>query len=618
MTLTDHTHKQRRQRAFVRQNERLTRRLTALRGRSDQLATLRLIIVLSGAVISFAALTLSGITVAALVLALSLIAFLAAVRAHSRLKRAVLRLYYWRSLREAHLARMALDWAHIPPPEPHTPDPNHPFEIDLDLSGAHSLHTLLDTAVTVQGSARLRDWLLNTTPEPADIAARQALVRELLPLQTFRDKLTLHYRLAARGDSARWDAARLTDWLNRHSSAPRTQVALQGRLRGLMGLAALNAVAFVLANLGVIAGSVWVVTQVAYLGAFFGSVRAGIFDEALALDDLLARLAAVLGSLERHPYRAGSALAALCAPFRRREPSAALRRLNTILAAASVQRNPFLWLFVNGILPWDVFWAVRLAKQRAALAAHLPQWLEALFTLEASASLANHAYLNPHYTFPEMVAEGALFEGEALGHPLIADVGKVYNSFRFDQIGQIALITGSNMAGKSSFLRALGLNLCLAYSGGAVEAKHLRLGVLRLYSCIRVSDSVTDGFSYFYAEVRRLRALLDALHSADPYPLLFLIDEIFRGTNNRERLIGSRAYIQALAHGRGVGAISTHDLELVHLAESVPLLANWHFREEVRDGQMIFDYQLRPGPCPTTNALRIMALAGLPVPEGVQ
>ncbi|MCE7949370.1 MAG: hypothetical protein DYG88_18280 [Chloroflexi bacterium CFX4] len=616
MTLTDHTTKQRRQRAFARQNERLTRHLAALRARSDHLATLRLIVVLGGAALSFAALTLSGISAALLSLALSLIAFIAAVRAHSRLKGAVLRLYYWRTLREAHLARMALDWACIPPPEPHTPDPNHPFEIDLDLSGAHSLHALLDTAMTVQGSARLRDWLLNTTPDAANIAARQALVRELLPLQTFRDKLALNYRLAARGDSDRWDAARLTDWLNRHGGAGYSR-ELGNRLRLLVGLAALNAAAFVLANLGVIAGAVWAATQVIYLGLFFGSVRAGIFDEALALDDLLARLAAILSGLEMHRYRDGSALAALCAPFRRREPSAALRRMNTILAAASLQRNPFLWLFVNGILPWDVFWAARLAEQRAALAAHLPQWLEALFTLEASASLANHAHLNPHYTFPEIVTEGALFEGKALGHPLIADTGKVYNSFHFDQIGQIALITGSNMAGKSSFLRALGLNICLAYSGGAVEAAGLRLGLLRLYSCIRVSDSVTDGFSYFYAEVRRLRALLEALHSADPRPLFFLIDEIFRGTNNRERLIGSRAYIQALAHGRGVGAISTHDLELVHLAESVPLLANWHFREDVRDGQMIFDYQLRQGPCPTTNALRIMALAGLPVSEDI-
>jgi DNA mismatch repair ATPase MutS len=143
----------------------------------------------------------------------------------------------------------------------------------------------------------------------------------------------------------------------------------------------------------------------------------------------------------------------------------------------------------------------------------------------------------------------------------------------------------------------------------------LQTGLLRLFTCIKVSDSVTDGISYFYAEVRRLKALLRACEAEEPLPLCFLIDEIFRGTNNRERLIGSRAFIHALARGHGVGVISTHDLELVTLADTVPSIRNYHFREEVHDGRMVFDYQLRPGPCPTTNALQIMQMEGLPIAE---
>jgi DNA mismatch repair ATPase MutS len=191
----------------------------------------------------------------------------------------------------------------------------------------------------------------------------------------------------------------------------------------------------------------------------------------------------------------------------------------------------------------------------------------------------------------------------------------VNNDFRAASLGSIYIITGSNMAGKSSFLRTLGVNLALAYAGGPVFARAFETRLFRLYTSIRVADSVTDGFSYFYAEVRRLQGLLAALNGEDERPLFFLIDEIFRGTNNQERLIGSQSYVKALVGGNGVGLIATHDLELAKLADGSPQIRNFHFRDGVADGRMVFDYRLHPGPCPTTNALKIMALAGLPVGE---
>src|SRR5258705_3874820 len=207
-----------------------------------------------------------------------------------------------------------------------------------------------------------------------------------------------------------------------------------------------------------------------------------------------------------------------------------------------------------------------------------------------------------------------LFDSRALGHPLLKREAKICNDFSLDQHQKIVILTGSNMAGKSTFLRTVGVNLCLAYVGAPVNASSLRVSLFRVFTCIKVSDSVQDGLSYFYAEVKRLKALLSATERDDDLPVLFLIDEIFRGTNNRERQIGSRAYVRALANRRtAVGIIATHDLELTRLADEIPGIANFHFREEVRDGKMVFDYRLRPGPCPTTNALDIMALEGLPV-----
>jgi DNA mismatch repair ATPase MutS len=170
------------------------------------------------------------------------------------------------------------------------------------------------------------------------------------------------------------------------------------------------------------------------------------------------------------------------------------------------------------------------------------------------------------------------------------------------------------MSGKSTFLRTVGINLCLAQAGAPVCASLFEWAWVRLATCIRVDDSLEAGLSFFYAEVKRLKSLLDATTDRAQPPVLFLIDEIFKGTNNRERLIGSRSYISALSQSNGFGLVTTHDLELTDLDKTVPGLRNAHFQETVEAGSLQFDYKLKPGPCPTTNALRIMELEGLPVP----
>jgi DNA mismatch repair ATPase MutS len=235
--------------------------------------------------------------------------------------------------------------------------------------------------------------------------------------------------------------------------------------------------------------------------------------------------------------------------------------------------------------------------------------------LETVSALAGYGWLNPQSTFPTFHADKSVpvFVGQGIGHPLLPDERKVRNDFTINHLGEVAILTGSNMSGKSTLLKALGVNLALAYAGGVVDVQALHTLRFRLFTCIKVSDSVMDGISYFYAEVQRLRALLNDLADDQDLPLFFAVDEIFRGTNNRERLIGSRAYIRALVGQRGVGLISTHDLELIRLEDEVAGVTNYHFRDDVIKGRMVFDYRLRRGPSPTTNALRIMALEGLPV-----
>ncbi|MDX1992459.1 MAG: hypothetical protein SF029_08720 [bacterium] len=603
--------------ALENQLQRLDRRLRELYQRSDQFTRWRLSVFLVGAVISFAAASLEnrlGLLAAVLFLAI----FVGVARAHGQIKTAIQRFSLWKQIKAEHLARLRLDWERLPRPTVEDFPPEHPFALDLDMIGERSVHHLLDTAISQGGSERLADWLLTTRPDLPTIQRRQTVLRTLIPLDTFRDKLTLSARMVSIGLREQFDGIRLLRWLEAQP-ADRVSV-LRGTLSLLLPLAALHVGLFLLSRL-VTEGfltQVWILALVAYLGVSVLQWRrlGGLFDEALRLRAELSRLEAVLHYVETSPHTRLPALRQVCAPFLEADsrPSRQLRRVGRVLSAASLQRNPVLWLWVNLVFPWDVFFAYQLERSKRDLAEALPRWLDALHELEALNALATFAALNPGHVFPTL-EPNAVFKGAKLGHPLIPAATRVTNDFALDSLGRVVIITGSNMSGKSSFLRTLGVNLQLAYAGGVVAAEGFHAGLFRTFACIRVSDSVVDGFSYFYAEVRRLKALLLALREVDAQPLFFLIDEIFRGTNNRERLIGSRAYIRALVGGNGTGLISTHDLELVRLADDIPQIENRHFREEVHDGRMVFDYALRSGPSPTTNALKIMRLEGLPVEE---
>jgi hypothetical protein len=372
----------------------------------------------------------------------------------------------------------------------------------------------------------------------------------------------------------------------------------------------------VLASLEVIP-QIWPLTLLLYIGAMLllQSRIATAWGELQDLENALTHFQVVFRYLELRCYDNTPGVAAICASFvdKSKRPSVEMKRLGRLAAALGVRTNPLLSLLIHLLVPWDFFFTYRLELVKAEIAHLLPRWLDAWYELETLNSLANFAYLNPHYVFPEISDDTTRFDVHNIGHPLLKPKTKVCNDFELAHGQKIVILTGSNMAGKSTFLRTIGVNLCLAYAGATVNADRLEVSLFRLFTCIKVSDSVQDGLSYFYAEVKRLQALLAATKVDDPLPVLFLIDEIFRGTNSRERLIGSRSYIRQLSKSNAVGLVATHDLDLIKLADEIAGVTNLHFREEVYDGRMVFDYRLRPGPCPTTNALTIMRLEGLPV-----
>ncbi|MBH0201399.1 MAG: hypothetical protein HP496_03615 [Nitrospira sp.] len=539
--------------------------------------------------------------------------FIAVAAYHNRVETRIHRLRQWKQIKLTHLARMALDWAAIPPRSGDAPK-SHPYAVDLDLFGAHSVTHLLDTTVSDHGRERLHGWLLNQPPPPSQWQARHALAKELAPRSLFRDRLTLEARLTGEQEI---NGKRLAAVLEHPVGLPNLNVLLV-----IQSLLACTTIVLASATLFGLLPGYWMFSFAAYALLYFMTDQGEeLLEHAVGLHHETERLAIVLGYLERQARRQGTALTSVCTNLTGgASPLLHLKRAARTLHAISIKAHPLVHLAVNALCPWDLWFTRRLIRTQHEIKTALPQWLDCLAEVEAASALATFASLHPDYTWPtpgistgEQNGTVAGLHATHLGHPLLPTKSRIANDVDLTGLGSIHLITGSNMSGKSTFLRTIGINLCLAQAGAPVCAQSFTWSWSRPACCIRVDDSLDAGLSFFYAEVKRLKAILDATKDRAAPPVLFLIDEIFKGTNNRERLIGSRAYITALSQGQGFGLVSTHDLELADLEQAIPGLINAHFQETVAAGALEFDYRLRPGPCPTTNALRIMELEGLPI-----
>ncbi|MBV9617391.1 MAG: hypothetical protein JO031_18215 [Ktedonobacteraceae bacterium] len=625
------TKKQQRLDVLERHIERLERRLGRVNARYQSLFMQQLVVFIGGIVLSA---TFFGIFAP-----LGLACFLAGIilfiygwRSGGVLRRSIDRYTSLLRIKKTHVARMTLDWENIPPVEDER-EKDHPFENDLQISGPYSLHQLINTCYSDQGRARLRQWLLNRVPEPETTRSRQSAIRELTPLVNFRDRLQMYSQRTILDINKQNDQEAVLAWLELPlgSKPPLFVLAISSLLSVLLiGLFILMLYGLVpLIDVLLVFGIslLWTVPTLRY--------RSRLFLDSSLMSTIFKQLHSVFSFIENYPTANNLQLQKICEPFQHADssPSKLLKRLKRIaqyarvtqsqtvnqsMAVAGAGTGQGISTLFNLIVPWDLFLSYFLAQCKDAARKNLPSWLDSWYELEALCSLATFAYLNPDYVMPEITnsndqSDSPALRATQLGHPLIPDEDRIVNNVTIGHANDIMLITGSNMAGKSTFLRTLGINLCLAYAGSVVSATVLQTRFYEVNCCISVSDSLADGYSYFYAEVRRLRFILDRVREETPYPIFALIDEIFKGTNNRERLIGSHAYIYALAEAACLGAISTHDLELVTLANELTQIKNYHFREEIIKGEMVFDYTLYRGPCPTTNALKIMQREGLPI-----
>jgi len=483
-------------------------------------------------------------------------------------------------------------------------DANHVYAEDLDLFGRGCLFELLSTARLPMGENRLAQWLREGS-ELSEIRERQKLIEEL------REKLDLREDLAVAGKelSARMNPESLVDWAEGKSILPHGTWRV---IAAVLSLAAGTGILYWFAT-GVISPFLGVMAVEAVILAWLRRKAHSVIEGVDCNAEGLLLFSEILARVERETF-AASHLRKLAAELKDgNEPaSLAIRRFARIVnwidasdsAIAKMSELPFLYSLQVGMAAeaWRRKWGPKLRR-----------WAELTGEIEALLSLAGYSYEHPADPFPEFVgAEGGVgfFDGEELGHPLIAAERCVRNSVKLDAQTRVLLVSGSNMSGKSTFLRAVGINTVLAMAGAPIRGKQLRLTPLRIGTRIRTTDSLQDGRSSFYTEILHIRKVFDAANG--PVPMVFLFDELLEGTNSKDRRIGAEGLIQGLLKRRAIGIVTTHDLALTEIAAAVGnVLRNMHFEDQVADGKMKFDYKLREGVVEKSNALELMRLIGL-------
>jgi hypothetical protein len=478
---------------------------------------------------------------------------------------------------------------------------HHIYAADLDLFGNDSLYELLCAARTHMGEETLAQWLL----APADIdtiGRRQASIADL------RGRLDLREELAIEGESPRIELH--SDMLIRWAEAPNRL-----HLPWIRWMAPLLAG---LAAAGVFAWAVWdlsfpllavLLIEIAVAYSLREPIRAAITAIETAYEDL-KYLSQLLHRIEAERFDAPP-LRDLVQKLTSHTLSASrtFSRLATIVNFVESRRNPMLLPFML-LLMYPLQTALAAERWRGLHSTAIRAWLEVIGEFEALGSLAQYSDEHPEDPFPEFVEGPAAFQAAELGHPLIPGAVRVCNDVDISGKRRVLLVSGSNMSGKSTLLRAVGINTVLAMAGAPVRAKHLQLTPLQVGASIRINDSLHEGSSRFYAEITRLRQLFEPA----PLPLLFLLDELLQGTNSADRRIGAEGVIRALLARGAIGLVSTHDLALTDIAGlAAGALDNVHFQDEFVGGKLKFDFKLQPGVVTKSNGIELMRSIGLDV-----
>jgi hypothetical protein len=482
-------------------------------------------------------------------------------------------------------------------------DPHHVCSVDLDLFGHASLFQLLSSARTRMGEETLARWLL-TPGSPDEIRKRHEAVNELRP------ELDLREDLAVLGEDARVGVhpEELISWAESPNQMPASWLAWASPILAVSAL--LGAVVW--AAWGMVTPFVAVMVVEAVLTYWLKKpIEAVLHGTENAFHDL-ELLSGVMARIEAHTFRSPE-LQSLQRELLSASLSAsrAVAKLRSLVDLILSRGNVFVRI-IDVPLMYSVQLALAAERWRKAHGHAVKQWIATVGETEALISLAAYSYEHPDDPFADLTTEGTWFEAEDLGHPLLPHATCVRNNVTISGDTRVLLVSGSNMSGKSTLLRAVGINTVLAMAGAPVRARRLRLSPLRVGASIRINDSLQEGSSRFYAEITRLRQILDLTGGVPP--ALFLLDELLQGTNSKDRRIGAEGIVRALVERGSIGLVSTHDLALAEIGGALDgHLRNVHFQDELTNGRMTFDYKLRDGVVTKSNGLELMRSVGLDV-----
>ncbi|HKP97116.1 MAG TPA: DNA mismatch repair protein [Fibrobacteria bacterium] len=512
-------------------------------------------------------------------------------------------------LNESGLQRLEGAWTRFPDDGREFADEAHPYASDLDCFGPASLFQWLNAAQTRYGRLALSLLLARPQRSPDRIAGDQDMVRELAPRLDWRQRFQ-----AAGGfppaPRPKEDPDALLAWAEDATPIlPRPFPAAAFRFLPLFSFAFALAVFF---RYGLT--SLMILPFLAQLAiASWNQRRHGRLLDGIRLQKGNLEIYLELLALLESAGFTGPGLGSLAASLRNPSgtpASRAVRGLQRLSDHLETRLNPILHLLVNALFLWDLQWLWVFRRWRRENGPSLRSWLEAVARVEALSSLATAAFENPDWAFPEVSEAGPLVEAEGLAHPLIPAVSRVGNDLRIGKAGEVLIITGSNMSGKSTLMRTVGVNLVLAYAGAPACARRFRCASVEVHTSMRLRDDLEKRISSFYAELLRIKGIVEAARSGKK--VLFLVDEIFRGTNSKDRHAGAMAVLRQLHGLEAAGLVSTHDLELARLEELEPgSFRNLHFQEEYADGEIRFDYKMREGVSRTTNAIHLIRMVGL-------
>ena len=509
-----------------------------------------------------------------------------------------------RKINETEIEILNHHFTHLPDGSNYKPE-THEYANDLDIFGRASLYQYINRTNSEQGNKMFADWLLHQAL-PGMILQRQETVKELTPETGWRQQLQ-SCGIATKITIA--TQQRIEKWLEQ-------PVSFSGKLLWNILKYLLPAISFSFLTLhliNILDASIFYPLILLMLAVSF-AISKLIIPDYLQLNRIapeLESLSESISLIEKKEFKT-DLIKKLQAKYKTGlvASSESIKKLKMVLDLLDIRLNPLVFIPLNTFLFWDLQQIFTLEKWKIANKHNIRDWFGTLAEIECLSSIANLAFNHPENSFPRISNKDGVFVADSLGHPLIAKEKMVCNSFSTEGVNQMNLITGSNMAGKSTFLRSIGINIVLAMIGSTVFARSLALSPMKVLSSMRVNDNLEESTSTFYAELKKLKEVINSVYNNEK--VFLLLDEILRGTNSADRHAGSKALIKQLIHHKAVGLIATHDLELAKLADEFPdKIHNYHFDVQVANDELYFDYKLKRGICQSMNASLLMKKIGI-------